>query len=214
MPLSGKQVIIPPELPDILKQFTKAAIRTQPADLLEWSSIYFTALANGQPLPVRARSDQNAAASQMDLTPELLKALHTEFGERETVHQEEVELKWNEFGLPVDLLKHIIVVGHFDEELEWMKFLALGCSYLGGTIKNAMIHACYILNSDPNSTPPDACVPYDMFKFLYTYLADVDREVSQDQVNQVLKHLETQVVSSEGVVKVSDFMNNRKLRLG
>ena len=27
-----------PELPDILKQFTKAAIRTQPKDVLAWSA--------------------------------------------------------------------------------------------------------------------------------------------------------------------------------
>ena len=34
----SEQIPIPPELPDILKQFTKAAIRTQPTDLLTWSA--------------------------------------------------------------------------------------------------------------------------------------------------------------------------------
>lgn len=38
MPQTDKQVCIPPELPDLLKQFTKAAIRTQPPDLIQWSS--------------------------------------------------------------------------------------------------------------------------------------------------------------------------------
>ena len=32
---------IPPEFPKILKQYTKAAIRTQPTDLLLWSASYF-----------------------------------------------------------------------------------------------------------------------------------------------------------------------------
>jgi len=36
----SEQIHIPPELPDILKQFTKAAIRTQPKDVLAWSSAY------------------------------------------------------------------------------------------------------------------------------------------------------------------------------
>lgn len=36
----SEQIPIPPELPDILKQFTKAAIRTQPTDLLTWSAKY------------------------------------------------------------------------------------------------------------------------------------------------------------------------------
>lgn len=34
----AQQIRIPPELPDILKQFTKAAIRTQPVDVLQWSA--------------------------------------------------------------------------------------------------------------------------------------------------------------------------------
>jgi len=34
----SQQINIPPELPDLLKQFTKAAIRTQPQDVLAWSS--------------------------------------------------------------------------------------------------------------------------------------------------------------------------------
>ncbi|KYO48457.1 ropporin-1-like protein [Alligator mississippiensis] len=34
----AQQIKIPPELPDILKQFTKAAIRTQPCDVLQWSA--------------------------------------------------------------------------------------------------------------------------------------------------------------------------------
>ena len=35
---TAEQIKIPPDLPDILKDFTKAAIKTQPSDLLEWSA--------------------------------------------------------------------------------------------------------------------------------------------------------------------------------
>lgn len=37
---TAEQITIPPSFPDILKDFTKAAIRTQPEDLLEWSAAY------------------------------------------------------------------------------------------------------------------------------------------------------------------------------
>lgn len=40
MPQTDKQICIPPELPDLLKQFTKAAIRTQPQDLIQWAAEY------------------------------------------------------------------------------------------------------------------------------------------------------------------------------
>lgn len=34
----AQQINIPPELPNILKQFTKAAIKTQPCDVLQWAA--------------------------------------------------------------------------------------------------------------------------------------------------------------------------------
>lgn len=40
MPQTDKQICIPPELPELLKQFTKAAIRTQPQDLIQWAAEY------------------------------------------------------------------------------------------------------------------------------------------------------------------------------
>ena len=33
---SDKKVDVPPELPPLLKNYTKAVIRTQPEDLLKW----------------------------------------------------------------------------------------------------------------------------------------------------------------------------------
>ena len=52
---TAQQINIPPELPEILKSFTKAAIKTQPSDLLLWSAQYFDALANNRAPPVKAR---------------------------------------------------------------------------------------------------------------------------------------------------------------
>ncbi|CAF1001032.1 unnamed protein product, partial [Adineta steineri] len=48
---TSEQISIPTEFPDILLQFSKAAIRTQPTDILAWSAAYFRALANGQTPP-------------------------------------------------------------------------------------------------------------------------------------------------------------------
>ncbi|EGW05229.1 Ropporin-1-like protein [Cricetulus griseus] len=74
----AQQIHIPPELPDILKQFTKAAIRTQPVDVLQWSAGYFSALSRGDPLPVKDRIEMPVATQKTDtgLTQGLLKVLH------------------------------------------------------------------------------------------------------------------------------------------
>lgn len=44
---SADQITVPPELPPILKAYTKEVIRFQPKDIVVFSKDYFTALANG-----------------------------------------------------------------------------------------------------------------------------------------------------------------------
>ncbi|XP_018597071.1 ropporin-1-like protein isoform X1 [Scleropages formosus] len=206
-----KELIIPSELTEILQRFTKDAIRTQPEDLIQWSTSYFSALTQEKPLPVRGSPD---TPTSVDLTRETLSAIHQEFQKRETVSRKELESMWKSFSLAEDHLQHILSVGCFREELEWMKFFALCCSYIGGTIKNAMAHICYILNSEPGCKLLEASVPYDTFRPLYTYLATMDGEVSEAQIDQALAYLGKKAKSSNGMVKVSDFIDTCKVRLG
>lgn len=51
----AQQINIPPTFPHILKLYAKAAIRTQPHDLLRWTAAYFRALANGKTPPAKVR---------------------------------------------------------------------------------------------------------------------------------------------------------------
>lgn len=51
----AQQINIPPTFPHILKLYAKAAIRTQPYDLLRWTAAYFRALANGEVPPTKVR---------------------------------------------------------------------------------------------------------------------------------------------------------------
>lgn len=48
----AEQIVVPPDLADILKAYTKEVVRRQPEDLLEFSAIYFANLANVSGGPV------------------------------------------------------------------------------------------------------------------------------------------------------------------
>lgn len=52
----AEQIKIPSSFPYILKQYAKAAIRTQPYDLLQWTCAYFRALANSEIPPVKVNN--------------------------------------------------------------------------------------------------------------------------------------------------------------
>ncbi|XP_069046947.1 ropporin-1-like protein isoform X2 [Lepisosteus oculatus] len=189
----AQQISIPPELPDILKQFTKAAIRTQPSDVLQWSAAYFSALARGDPLPVKERLEMPVATQKTDtgLTPGLLKILHKQLGPKGNVTKAELEDRWRDLSLPKEQLDSLLGLGNFGTSIEWIKVFALGCSALSGTIISALKHACEILTEDPEGGA--ARIPFDTFVTLYTYLAQLDGDVPQEHIDSFLHSLEEPV---------------------
>uniref|UniRef100_A0A672N7Q9 Ropporin-1-like protein n=1 Tax=Sinocyclocheilus grahami TaxID=75366 RepID=A0A672N7Q9_SINGR len=186
----AQQINIPPELPDVLKQFTKAAIKTQPRDVLQWATDYFSALSKGQNQPVKERLEMPVATQKTDtgLTPGLLKILHKQFAPKEIITKEELLQKWKDLCLPIEQLDTILALGNFSENINWMQFSALGCSALGGTIISALKHACEILTEDPEGGA--AQIPFDTFQSLYTYLAHLDGEIPKEQIDSFLHSLE------------------------
>ncbi|XP_027499898.1 ropporin-1-like protein isoform X1 [Chiroxiphia lanceolata] len=182
----AQQIKIPPELPDILKQFTKAAIRTQPRDVLQWAAAYFSALSKGEPLPVKERIEIPSATGEIEggLTPGLLKVLHKKLSPKGMVTVTELKEKWKHLCLPEEQLKSILQLDNFGEEVEWMKILALGCSVLGGSLLSSMKHACEILTSEPEGGA--APIPFETFSFLYLYLASIDGEIPEDETEAFL----------------------------
>ncbi|XP_053100926.1 ropporin-1 isoform X1 [Hemicordylus capensis] len=212
MPQTDKQVCIPPELPDLLKQFTKAAIRTQPPDLIQWASEYFSAMARGEVPPVRERPERVPLSNWAELTPELLKVLHQRVGGRLIVHVDELAQMWKVLNLPTDLFESVMNVGRFTEEIEWLKFLALACSSLGVTIAKTLKIICEVLSNE-GDTGPCARIPFSTFQFLYTYIAEVDGEISASHVSRMLNYIEQEIIGPDGLIKVTDFTQNPRVRL-
>ncbi|KAL2085383.1 hypothetical protein ACEWY4_018703 [Coilia grayii] len=199
----AQQINIPPELPDILKQFTKAAIRTQPDDVLKWSAAYFSALSKGEALPVKDRLEMPQKAGHSGLTPALLKVLHKQLSSKNYTNKTELREKWKGLCLPLDQLDSILCLGNFTDEINWMLFFALGCSALGGSITSALKHACEILTEEPEGSA--ARIPFDTFESLYTCLARLDGDITEDQIDAFLLSLQEAAGRRGGLIQPSDF---------
>ncbi|XP_002120326.2 ropporin-1-like protein [Ciona intestinalis] len=198
----AQQINIPPELPDILKQFTKAAIRTQPQDVLAWSAAYFTALATGEALPVKRRLEPGATG----LTAGLLEIIYQQLKDKNVVTLGLLGKKWAELGLPKQQLSEIVQSGGFAEEVEFIKFFAVTCSHLGGgNITEGMRLICQILTTDPDG---GACrIQFTLFKELYQYLASLGGEISESQIEGVISHLQEDVDKQGGLVMPRNFLS-------
>ncbi|OPJ76483.1 ropporin-1-like protein [Patagioenas fasciata monilis] len=202
----AQQIKIPPELPDILKQFTKAAIRTQPYDVLQWAAAYFSALSKGEPLPVKERLEIPLATEKTDaaLTLGFLKVLHKQLSPKGVVNVAELKERWKHLCLPEEQLEAILQLDDFGEEVEWMKVLALGCSVLGGSLLSSMKHACEILTKDPDGGA--ARVPFETFSFLYSYLASIDGEIPEEETEAFLCGIKEQADQQSGMVLLRNFL--------
>ncbi|KAK7481866.1 hypothetical protein BaRGS_00026892 [Batillaria attramentaria] len=204
----SQQINIPPELMDILKQFTKAAIRTQPKDVLAWSAAYFRAMSKGEMPPVTERLEMPVATQKTDsgLTPGLLKTLDKQLGQKKEIKLSDIEQKWKDLSLPKAQFDDLVRVGNFSGKVDWIKFFSLAASALGDNITEAMKVICEILTQDPDGGP--ARIPLTLFTQIYTYLAKIDGEISQQQTNDVLNHLQYDADAQDGYVMPRNFLAN------
>lgn len=69
----AKQFQIPPEFPDILKEFTREILRNQPGNIIEFGTKYFDCLANG--LPADSRVEGVAADDDQDMSLQEIEAI-------------------------------------------------------------------------------------------------------------------------------------------
>uniref|UniRef100_UPI00358EA8D0 ropporin-1-like protein n=1 Tax=Myxine glutinosa TaxID=7769 RepID=UPI00358EA8D0 len=200
----SQQIHIPSELPDMLKKFTKAAIRTQPLNLLDWATSYFQALATGQPLPVKDCFEMPVAghAENFGLTPGLLKILHKQLGYKGLVDWTELMTRWQDLGLLSEHLDSMKELGDFDEKFKWLQFFVLGCSALSENLEQAMQLACKVLSTDPEGG--QARIPFSAFSEMFLFLCRVDGEISTQDMTKVLTTLESEKVGTDGTIKAAE----------
>ncbi|GAU95030.1 hypothetical protein RvY_06717 [Ramazzottius varieornatus] len=199
---TAEQIIVPPELPEILKQFTKAAIKTQPPDLLEWSASYFRARATGQKLPVKDRLEM-IPDDYDDLTLGLLKILHRELGHNNVADLAEIKEHWVGLGLSPDKFDELVQFGQLPGTAEWNRFIAVACTKLADHVEDIFSHYCMVLTNEPEGN--NASVPLTLFREAYEYVADlifhVDRKIQETFIVYMAEVADRQ----DGMVSPADF---------
>ncbi|XP_015181943.1 PREDICTED: ropporin-1-like protein isoform X2 [Polistes dominula] len=167
---SNQKVTIPPRLPTILKQFCKAAIRTQPYDLLRWSSAYFRALADGEEPPVKLRLEYPPPSTASGLTLGFLRVLLRQFGDyNKTLSIDVISRRWECLCLDRKELNLIMMIGKFRRKCQVKKFLAIAVGLLGSSLRETMIMICELFTHEPDGG--SAMVPVTLFMEIYGYLA-------------------------------------------
>jgi len=201
--MATRTMHVPEGLPEIMKKFTKSAIRTQPPDILAWSCAYFNALVDGDVMPVKRRLESPGVGG---LTPGLLDLVVLLLKGKEEVETKMIEKRWREVGLPVAELRNIFDNGAFFEKANVTHFIAMSCSYMaGGNLTETMRLVCMVMTQDQydNSTK----MSFESFKQVYDYLASIRGEDSQAQAETVLTYLQEEADRQDGMVMPRNFLH-------
>lgn len=176
---SSPQINIPPTFPFILKQYAKAAIRTQPYDLLRWSASYFRALAKGEEPPIKDRLEYPPPDTPSGLSPGYLKVLIKQIGKGGVVTVSQLMERWSGICLAEEPLQEMLAVGQFGETFDWLHFVAVAAGFLSNNLTQTMVLLCNLLTDEPDGG--SAMIPLQIFTKLYTFLASLDCGGIDDQ---------------------------------
>lgn len=182
---TGK-IEVPVYLSKILSEWSKAAIRTKPSDLLLWSSIYFSMKASVKHPPVKEYLDTpDLKIGPGGLTPNTLKALaKTLSNEYETYDR--IQTMWNILSLKKKIFMEIIKIGNFKNDIKSNEFIGIAAAYLNNSLKGTMMLLCNTLSKDNSSG-----ILLEIFVEIYQYLARLDC------VDVVLSSNESSIVELE-----------------
>jgi len=203
-----QRVNVPSELPQILKQYTKNLLKTQPPNYVSWSAAYFTCLSENRPLPVKSRLE---AADGDNLTIGLLEIIIDQIGKTNgQVNLAVLEARWNELGLhEVDLADTLIRAKLIEDikeiqedpamQLDIQQFIAAASMQIAGTrdLVGCMDICCQVLASDPSDRYHGT--RFDIFAKLYKFLANVI-EVPQPIQEKALRYLGAKAEANMGLL--------------
>ncbi|XP_047513535.1 uncharacterized protein LOC125055223 isoform X3 [Pieris napi] len=171
----SQQIVIPPKFPYALKRYCKAAIKTQPYDLLRWSYEYFTALAENRPPPVKLRLEYPIYSTEGGLTRGCLKVLAAQLSPCKSLPLPMVRKAWRGFCLDPLELKRIFCLCEIylrEEFVSFLHFVAVAAGLLTKSLTHTMILLCETLTKEPDGG--SAAIPVEDFLMMYKFLANVD----------------------------------------
>ncbi|GFH19557.1 RIIa domain-containing protein, partial [Haematococcus lacustris] len=156
----AEQIVVSPDLADVLKAYTKEVIRRQPQNLIEFSAKYFQNLAN-----VAASVQEAPAPSKEQLQMFLKRA-----GDTAVVTPEQIHALAAQTGMARSIVAKVLSVGKFESAVNIDKFLFLllvmSCESFGAVLEGLF----FVFGSTLAS---------DRFQLLISYLApDMDPDIT------------------------------------
>ncbi|KAJ3063067.1 Ropporin-1-like protein [Podochytrium sp. JEL0797] len=171
----AEQIKIPADLPDILKNYTKHIIRTQPADIMTSSAEYFGRLA------------KQRTQIGKKLTNHQLEAFYFKVSklDRDQLTRKEVEDACNNATITPAQVTDVITMGDWTgEKIPWLKFWALLVASASGTFIGTIESVCHLLSDN-------GMLPSAPLLEIMQYMADRDPTQEKGKIENLIKSIQS-----------------------
>lgn len=167
----AEQIVIPSDLADILKAYTKEVIRRQPEDLLEFSAIYFANLAN-------------VSQGMNDYLPPSIDQLHHIYEavkESNVLHTDNIVEQCLDAGISKATVDKVFVLGNLgrDSMVQPAEFLVLLLTMTSDSFSE-VVQGLFEVFGDNSGT-----LATKTFLQLYEFLSVWDSDVSEKSVGEL-----------------------------
>ncbi|KAI9140564.1 hypothetical protein BKA69DRAFT_1079622 [Paraphysoderma sedebokerense] len=186
---SREQLKIPPLLPDILKNYSKHIIKTQPKDIFAASAEYFNNLykiSKGNEKAAEA-AVKGSISSMVTIGVQHLETLYAKMTNRgsqklsvDTIRQFCVESQ-----IPKDRIDDILMIGKWgsNETISWLEFWSLACAASAGTLQSTLNLISSIRQLNQSVDTKEICAAT-------RYLGGQDPDVGKAKAETVAQEIE------------------------
>lgn len=135
-----EQIAVPPTLQDILRDYTKEIVRSQPDDLKAWSAEYFRAMNE-----VSASGDPTVSLAQLRDLKELFSKMSGEF-----INEDSIMSACDSVNITLRAAATILSFCEKNEEgtIPREEFLVLGCAFSGSDLSSVIQNIFQLFGDD------------------------------------------------------------------
>ncbi|KAI8593415.1 hypothetical protein BDZ88DRAFT_404602 [Geranomyces variabilis] len=172
---TAEQIRIPPDLPDILKNYTKHIIRTQPGNILKESVEYFGRLA-------KQRSDGGGLKRLNNMQ---LEALYNKFDQpgRTVVSKSELDDACASFTISQAHVNDVLRLGGWTgDKIPWLKCWAL-------FVTSAVGNLAATIETIANLLGDNGRIRVEPIVLVLQYLSEQDKSIDKSQADSVVRQL-------------------------
>lgn len=187
---TAEQIVIPDALPSVLREWSKAVLRAQPADLLVYSAEYFSKLADETPLELT-----------VEQLTHLQRTLSTALDD--IITRTDIKRACKDVGIESSVVDHVFRLRKFGQQVDWPAFVVFATALIAEDLTHTVKMLFAVFGASAGER-----IDREIFLHLFDYLAQGDESIPNEALSELASRLKQACEGrSDQLVSFADYEN-------